>query len=209
MAIWVSQAHSAPICPAQVRPFSALTQETRAGNAPGSRGFASSPQQSQPPTPRPRRLVYWPAVGIVALVVWLLVGGLLWLLYQDGQAATAAMAGEPVQLAQATPPGITDASVLMESSTQPGADGTAPFVSVPLSARFPQDGLNPAEKITPARQLPASELSSGRENVACETYGTQVSFLSNPADAARRAAKEHKLLFVLHLSGNFEEARFT
>jgi hypothetical protein len=44
---------------------------------------------------------------------------------------------------------------------------------------------------------------------ACETYGTAVEFLSRPADAARQALHEDKLLFALHVSGNFEDAKFT
>jgi hypothetical protein len=42
-----------------------------------------------------------------------------------------------------------------------------------------------------------------------ETFGTTVSFARNPAEAFRGAEEEHKLTFVLHVSGNFEEARFT
>jgi hypothetical protein len=42
-----------------------------------------------------------------------------------------------------------------------------------------------------------------------ESYGTAIEFLSRPAEAARQALKEHKLLFLLHVSGNFEEAKFT
>jgi hypothetical protein len=41
------------------------------------------------------------------------------------------------------------------------------------------------------------------------SYGTNVKFLSNPAAAARKAAKAEKLLFLLHISGNFEDAGFT
>ena len=41
------------------------------------------------------------------------------------------------------------------------------------------------------------------------TYGTQVAFVNSPIEAARKALKERKLLFVLHLSGNFEDKKFT
>jgi hypothetical protein len=44
---------------------------------------------------------------------------------------------------------------------------------------------------------------------ATENHGTQVAFLSNPGDAARHAMQKQKLLFLLHVSGNFEEAKFT
>ena len=42
-----------------------------------------------------------------------------------------------------------------------------------------------------------------------ETYGTAVAFVRNPAEAARIAREERKLTFLLHLSGDLEEARFT
>jgi len=42
-----------------------------------------------------------------------------------------------------------------------------------------------------------------------ETFGTTVAFARNPREAARSAAEERKLTFLLHVSGNFEEARFT
>ncbi len=44
---------------------------------------------------------------------------------------------------------------------------------------------------------------------ATENYGTSVEFWGDPAEASRFAERERKLLFLLHLSGNFEEAKFT
>jgi hypothetical protein len=40
-------------------------------------------------------------------------------------------------------------------------------------------------------------------------YGTTILFEETPKDAAARAKKEEKLVFVLHVSGNFEDPRFT
>jgi hypothetical protein len=37
----------------------------------------------------------------------------------------------------------------------------------------------------------------------------QVEFARDPAEAALLAKKERKLMFVLHVSGNFEESKFT
>lgn len=42
-----------------------------------------------------------------------------------------------------------------------------------------------------------------------ETFGTSVGFVRNPAAAARAAVQEQKLLCLLHVSGSFEEAKFT
>lgn len=44
---------------------------------------------------------------------------------------------------------------------------------------------------------------------SCGSFGTRVEFFHSPSLAAREAKKEHKLVFVLHVSGNFEDPRFT
>ncbi len=43
----------------------------------------------------------------------------------------------------------------------------------------------------------------------CGSFGTTVEFFDTPTDAAKKAVKEEKLVFVLHVSGNFEDPRFT
>jgi hypothetical protein len=43
----------------------------------------------------------------------------------------------------------------------------------------------------------------------CQQYGTNVDFYDTPTLAAAHALKEQKLLFVLHVAGNFEEPGFT
>ena len=43
----------------------------------------------------------------------------------------------------------------------------------------------------------------------CGNHGTSVEFKDTPSEAAREAQKEQKLVFVLHVSGNFEDPRFT
>jgi hypothetical protein len=51
--------------------------------------------------------------------------------------------------------------------------------------------------------------SADAEEKECETHGTSVFFVESTADAARYALEEEKLLFVLHVSGHFEESDFT
>lgn len=48
----------------------------------------------------------------------------------------------------------------------------------------------------------AAEGSSG-------CFGTRVDFVDSPKEAAAQARKQEKLVFVLHVSGNFEDPRFT
>jgi len=43
----------------------------------------------------------------------------------------------------------------------------------------------------------------------CGSFGTQVEFVDTPSEAAKLAKKQEKLVFVLHVSGNFEDPRFT
>jgi hypothetical protein len=44
---------------------------------------------------------------------------------------------------------------------------------------------------------------------SCGSHGTSVEFVSTPSEAARQAKKEQKLVFVLHVSGHFEDPKFT
>lgn len=55
----------------------------------------------------------------------------------------------------------------------------------------------------PVPAFPADDTTS------CATHGTSVDFLDTPSLAARKALKEQKLVFVLHVSGNFEDPRYT
>ena len=47
------------------------------------------------------------------------------------------------------------------------------------------------------------------EGATCGEYGTSVHFYASPSEAARQALKEQKLVFVLHVSGHFEDSDFT
>jgi hypothetical protein len=43
----------------------------------------------------------------------------------------------------------------------------------------------------------------------CGEYGTSVHFEDTPADAAKQAKKDEKLVMILHVSGHFENPEFT
>ncbi len=47
------------------------------------------------------------------------------------------------------------------------------------------------------------------DKAACGNHGTAIDFVDTPREAAAQAKKEKKLVFVLHVSGNFEDPRFT
>ena len=43
----------------------------------------------------------------------------------------------------------------------------------------------------------------------CGEFGTSVIFADSPVEAARKAQQQEKLVFVLHVSGHFENSDFT
>lgn len=43
----------------------------------------------------------------------------------------------------------------------------------------------------------------------CGDYGTAVEFVDSPKEAAKLAEKDQKLVFVLHVSGHFEDPGVT
>jgi hypothetical protein len=43
----------------------------------------------------------------------------------------------------------------------------------------------------------------------CGRFGTSVAFVDTPSEAARQARLQEKLVLVLHVSGHFEDPRFT
>ena len=47
------------------------------------------------------------------------------------------------------------------------------------------------------------------DKATCGSHGTTIDFVDTPKDASAQAKKEKKLVFVLHVSGNFEDPRFT
>ena len=59
-----------------------------------------------------------------------------------------------------------------------------------------------------------SSMLAAQESPACtkcgkQTYGTSVQWAGTPSEAATKAKAEEKLVFVLHVSGYFEDANFT
>jgi hypothetical protein len=72
-------------------------------------------------------------------------------------------------------------------------------------------GLLPALWLAEAGAREPGKKSAGKpaEAATCGDHGTAVKFEPTPSDAAKRAIKEQKLVFVLHVSGEFEDPDFT
>jgi len=56
---------------------------------------------------------------------------------------------------------------------------------------------------------PIPPIAPKKSEATCGSHGTSVEFFDTPSEAAKVAKKEQKLVFVLHVSGNFEDPRFT
>ena len=74
-----------------------------------------------------------------------------------------------------------------------------------LKGTDPHTGRPPTP--LPQQLPPAAEPGGG--NTCGGDFGTAVHFVKTPQAAAERAKKEEKLVFVLHVSGNFETPKFT
>jgi hypothetical protein len=74
----------------------------------------------------------------------------------------------------------------------------AAIMNLAVQAGDPRTGKDPA----PVKSPPKEKSEGG-------CHGTSIDFVSSPSDAAKQAKKEEKLVFVLHVSGNFEDPRFT
>jgi len=68
-------------------------------------------------------------------------------------------------------------------------------------------GTPPPKVVKPVRQPPPPV--KDEEGVVCGKHGTTVEFADSPSEAARQARKEQKLVFVLHVSGHFEDSGVT
>ena len=95
------------------------------------------------------------------------------------------------------------AGVLRKTTRVPKLARGEPASARQCSGSDPRPGPLPAS--APRTHPVAAPPSASR----AETYGTSVTFLDSPAEAARQARRENKLLFVLHIAGNFEESCFT
>ena len=72
-------------------------------------------------------------------------------------------------------------------------------------------GAARAAELTPTAAGPAAKRPAppAKAEGGCGSHGTSVEFFDTPTRAAIRARKEQKLVLVLHVSGHFEDPRFT
>lgn len=74
-------------------------------------------------------------------------------------------------------------------------------VAMPMPAQ-PETDLTPEPKLEPA-------VPPAPPKVCTRKLGTRIDFVAEPPEAFKRAKAENKLVFMIHLSGNFEDQEFT
>jgi len=167
-------------------------------------------------------LVSWPAVAAAAFLSGSLLAGFLLLLRDTSASAppTAAATAPPATASTPTP-ARTNADALPPPQEAPPVDrprhwhpeavlqdappppAAEPPERDPVAARVP-DPPPAADscRTTPAEAAPTACTVDHR-------HGTSLDFVDDPAAAAEKALKENKLLFILHVAGNFEDDKFT
>jgi hypothetical protein len=172
-------------------------------------------------------LIYWPFVLAAASVALVLVVGLTaamaWVKGRSAAQPAHPLVAQAEEVANPDadlgpqPTAASNAAAVAASAAQTAA-GAPAAEPAPSALRL---GASPGATVGKARTppapredkvadpllpLPEDSLKAERGG---ETYGTQIDFVSSPAKASRQAIQEHKLVFVLHVSGNFEDAKFT
>lgn len=153
----------------------------------------------------------------VSVSLALVLGVLVWIVRHPHRAASPVTTTSDVLVAlpaaPLAPPRTPVLSVTPVSDFSPAREARS--CNIPLVETYSPPLLSPASpqpkqgsgQIDRRDAIPG-ELSLTKQPSG-ETYGTKVLFLNNREAAADKARNEHKLLFVIHISGNFEDACFT
>ena len=130
-----------------------------------------------------------------------------------------ARAARTAGVALALPPLSDPVPLLPEDRIAPTVDpAPPPATATPDDAVVPPPVLDPAPLVDRSdettRLAPpgadATRLAPAPESAAtCQTFNTSVAFAVSPAAAEKQAAQDGKLVFLLHVSGDFEDDAFT
>jgi len=157
------------------------------------------------PTTRPPaaagwwKLIDWRTVAAVGLPLWAFVFGLM------VPRKAAPSPPEPPAVVAAPPAAAPDDSIpppreIVVREAPPAV------VPVPVVVAVPAEPAAVAADAAAEFRLPDAELMPADR---CKTFDTKVRFHRGPAEAAAEAKASKKMLFVLHISGNFEDPGFT
>jgi hypothetical protein len=143
-------------------------------------------------------VIYWRAVAIAGGVALLAVAALILTVWIVSRSTLQAAPTDDEPVAVETKQEVKVVPPVSREEPRPREEAAVKLPAVPKSEPRPD-----------AQDTPDDALLGASPAGACETYGTSVQFLSNPAAASRQARRQDKLVFLLHVSGNFEDAKFT
>ena len=115
-------------------------------------------------------------------------------------------------------PQIDVPAASMDRATSPSAPKPetkkAPATAAPAAkVETPGDApVAPVAKVARAAEVKDVKLAEGKEPVACSggaSHGTALHWAASPAAAAEQARAQGKLVFLIHVSGNFAIPEFT
>ncbi len=162
----------------------------------------------KPVSPVPwRSPLPWREVLVAVSAVWLVlvVGVALW-------AGSSTPAPAPAQeIAVAAVPASAPAADVAAPVAVELADlaATAPEPEpTPLLDRLPSVPASVALPVSPTPR-PVPPVAPDVPKSCTARLGTPIDFVVDPPEAFRRAKAENKLVFMIHLSGNFEDQEFT
>ena len=144
---------------------------------------------------RERRARYGPMIMAVAGITWLLLSGAIvagWLVHHSGE-------NQPISAAP--PPEVGRLAVAVNQKGNPAEDIQEVIEDLEVPLQRPRPGRIPSI-VGAGRSEPAPAQGQG-------CLGTRVNFVDTTSEAASLADKNHKLMMLLNISGDFEETRFT
>jgi hypothetical protein len=178
-------------------------------------------QRERPPRQAPRfrlatLLPYWPALLGTGLASYLVVAGVTLAVQRMRHSPVAApqpAAAAPSSKAMAAmalgPAPKLQAIILPSPDKVPAPATPSPALAELMGTVKPPKAAPVSDpELVIALDEPAADPHLEAEQ-KCDTCGTSIKFMRSPQSAARRAGMEEKLVFLLHVSGNFEDTKFT
>jgi hypothetical protein len=157
------------------------------------------PSSAPQPEPPERRSARWVAPAMVAIALSPFV------LTAIGLSVATATRPEPR-------PAPRQVVYVPVAAPQPPAPAPAPEPSEvePGEARRPPTGYRVSVEESPKPAAKTEPISvASIKGPKCDRFGTAIDFFRSPALACDRAARDQKLVMILHLAGYFDDPGFT
>jgi len=190
-----------------------MTMPRVRGSAPVGLPVCPPPRLVQRPALSPPRL-YWPPVLVAAAVSAVLIlgttaAGFVYACTRGPDEPPETDAASPPKHESPPPVAVPPKTEVPAPAPRPVVVARAKAPAPLLPERSPPKPVAPQVPEPPPPEPPAAPSVATDPPAARGSFGTCVEFAASPLAAARLARERQKLLFVLHVSGDFEDSRFT